>query len=199
MFYRKETKKKEKKRKNTIKCKKKKTIKIGIGFVAVAIVYPLAFVLIVGYNYVTGQNYIFETLFTVGLSNVGTTSLLILTGFIATVACLFYTIGTMNAENAIWVPIMDNSEIPLLYVLERTTLGYDYSNWMTYLGSSFILLVVLYLSFEKYLFTDAIAEELEKRHCLVLFEQTHTHITFKKNCGFIFSFFVAQLKKAYIV
>ena len=112
--------------------------------------YPLVFTAITSYNYFTSQNYIFESLFTNGLSNDLQTFVIILTGAMATLGCLFYTIGTMYVENAIWVPIVDNCEIPVLYLMEKYILNYDSTNWLTYLGSTLILIVVLYLAIEKY-------------------------------------------------
>ena len=121
-----------------------------IGFVGVVFVYPIVFISMICYNYLTNQNYIFLNLLTLDFSNIYVSLLIVSYGTIATVACLFCTIGMMYVENAIWVPIFDNCEIPILYLFEFYVLKYHSTNWITYLGSALIVLVVLCLSIQKY-------------------------------------------------
>ena len=55
----------------------------------------------------------------------------------------------MYVKNSIYIPIIDNIGIPLLYLIEKYFLNFHSSNWMTYLGSSLVLLVVIYLAIDQ--------------------------------------------------
>ena len=73
---------------------------------------------------------------------------LFLCGFSGCAAMITYTIGALKVENSNWIPLIHDIEIPILYFTEYFLLGINSTNYITYIGSTLVLSVVIVLTLQ---------------------------------------------------